>query len=67
MVGPFAIERAHIQRMATHASSPQLQHCNALLATILPLLFPEFRFFSVGAIGAIGDIAMYLRLLLVPA
>ena len=45
MVGPFTIERAHIQRIATHAISPQLQHCYALLATILPLIFPEFRFF----------------------
>jgi len=67
MVGPFTIERAHIQRIATHAISPQLQHCYALLATILPLIFPEFRFFSVGTIGAIGDIAMYIRLPIIPA
>ena len=57
-MGPFTIERA---RIATHAIRPQLQHCYALLATILPLLFPEFRFFSV---GDIGDIAMYISLTL---
>jgi len=47
---------AHKAHCYSHASSPQMQHCFALPSMGLPLIFPEFRFFSV------GDIAIYIRL-----
>ena len=53
---------AHSAHCYSHASSPQMQHCYALPSTVLLLIVPEFKFFSVGEIGDIGDIAIYIRL-----